>query len=141
MKYLYSGVLCSLESTCLSLDCVKRIGWTGGLCFAAFMITCWCVLMVTFPGLTDPKYDEWHEKTFNPIYVCSYFLWGVFNTISTIVTILGIKKILKSLQQLKRFNPSLKTNYFQLTLHALVLTLNLIPVILYCIPFKGFTNR
>ncbi len=36
---------------------------------------------------------------------------------------------MKTLQQLKKYNPNLKTNYFQLSLHALVVSLNLIAVI------------
>jgi hypothetical protein len=55
IKYLWSGKLSSLESNCLSLNCVKWIGWTAGLCYAILMITCWCILMATFPGYTDTK--------------------------------------------------------------------------------------
>ena len=58
MKYLWSGTVCTLESTCLTLDCIKFIGWIGGLCFAIFMITCYSILMATFPGYTDiPKWE------------------------------------------------------------------------------------
>ncbi len=91
MKYLWSGVLCSLQATWLTLDWVKWMGWTGGLCYALFIITCWCVLMATFPGYSDlVKLQEWFENTFHPIYTLSFIIWGVVNTVSTIVTILGI---------------------------------------------------
>ena len=91
--------------------------------------------MITFPGFTDlANLKEWYDKTYDPISEMSKIVWGVFNTISTMVTIVGIYKIMKTLHQLKMYNLSLKTNYFQLTLHALVLTFNLIPVIVICLP-------
>ncbi len=46
-----------------------------------------------------------------------------------------------TLHQLKKFNSDLKTNYLQLTLHGFVLILNLIPVVLYCLPDAWFTLR
>ncbi len=46
-----------------------------------------------------------------------------------------------TLNQLKKYNPDLKTNYFQLTLHALVLILNLVPVVLYSLPAAWLTYR
>ena len=68
-------------------------------------------------------------------------MWGLFNFVSTMVTIVGIYKILKSLELLKRYNPGLKTNYFQLTLHAVILSLNLIAVIVDCLPNAWFTSN
>ena len=67
-------------------------------------------------------------------------MWVLFNFVSTMVTIVGIYKILKYLEQLKRYNPGLKTNYFQLTLHAVILSLNLIAVIVDCLPNAWFTS-
>ena len=51
LNYLQSGILCSHEATCISVDFLKCIGWAGGLCFTAIMIISWCILMTTFPGL------------------------------------------------------------------------------------------
>jgi hypothetical protein len=91
MKYLYTGILCSFEATFLSSDCVQYIGWSGGLCFAACITTCWCIMMVTFPGYSDlAKLQGWYEKSFSPISKWCYIAWGFFNTISTIATIVGI---------------------------------------------------
>ncbi len=60
LKYLWSATFCSLEETRLSLACIKYTGWIGGLCYVVFMITCWFILMVTFPGYSDmPKFKEW----------------------------------------------------------------------------------
>jgi hypothetical protein len=135
MKYLWSGILSSLKTTCLSLEYLKGIGWTGGLSYGILMIASWCILMATFPGYSDlAKFLKWYHKTCNPIRELSYIIWAVFNTIGTIVTISGIQKIMKTLKELKNNNPIVKTNYFNLTLHALVLTLNLIPTIVICIP-------
>ncbi len=68
IKYLWSGILCSDESTCLFLDCVKWLGWTGSLCYVIFMITCWCIAMATFPGYNDfAKFKEWYHNTFYPV--------------------------------------------------------------------------
>jgi hypothetical protein len=97
--------------------------------------------MVTFPGWTDTKAMEWLDNTYEPIIYLSNIIWGVFNILSTIVTIVGIYKILHTLHQLKKYNSDLKTNYFQLILHALVLTLNLIPVFLYSLPTPWLTSR
>jgi hypothetical protein len=44
------------------------------------------------------------------------------------------------MQQLKRSKTSIKNNYLQLTMHALVLTLNLTPVIIDSLPFKWLTS-
>ncbi len=49
--------------------------------------------------------------------------------------------MIHTLRELGKYNPNLKTNYFQLTLHALVLTLNLIPVVQDCLPSAWFTYR
>ncbi len=80
-------------------------------------------MMITFPGYSDTKFKEWDDKIFTPISYFSTIIWGVFNMVSTIVTIVGVYKILHTLHELKKYNPNLKTNYFQLILHALVLTL------------------
>jgi hypothetical protein len=86
--------------------------------------------MITFPGYSDiAKLIEWYENFFDPISYFNTIIWAVFNLLSTIVTIVGIKKMINTLRELKKFNHNLQTNYFQLTLHALVLTLNLVPVI------------
>ena len=45
------------------------------------------------------------------------------------------------MQELKSKNSGVNTNYFQLTLHAVVLTLNLILVILMCLPGAWLNNR
>jgi hypothetical protein len=45
------------------------------------------------------------------------------------------------MQQLKRNNTSIKTNNVQLTLHALFLSLNLIPVFTECLPYTWLTDR
>ncbi len=111
IKYLWSGVLCSLEVTYISSECVQYIGWTGGLCFSVCMITCWCIWMVTFPGWTETKLTEWFENTFNPIDELTRIIFGVFNIVSTMVTIIGIYKIVNTLDQLKKYDPHLKTNY------------------------------
>ena len=68
-------------------------------------------------------------------------MWGILNVLSTIVSIVGIYKIMKTMQQLKRNNQNLNTNYFQLTLHSLLLIINLIPVIAFCLQTKNFTNK
>ena len=52
-KYLWSGVLCSKEANWLSLERIKWMGWIGGSCFAILMLTCWCILMTSFPGYKD----------------------------------------------------------------------------------------
>jgi hypothetical protein len=49
--------------------------------------------------------------------------------------------MIQTLRQLKKYNPDLKTNYFQLTLHALVLILNLVPIVLYSIPDPWLTPK
>ncbi len=91
MKYLWSGILCSMEKSFISPNCVKYIGWTGGLCYAIFMITCWCISMATFSGYSDiTKLIEWVDNIFNPISYLSNIIWGVFNILSTIITIVGI---------------------------------------------------
>ncbi len=98
--------------------------------------------MVTFPGYSDvSKLTEWFDNTFSPIIYLNDMIWRVFNIVSTMVTIVGIYKIVYTLHQLKKYNSHLKTNYFQLTIHALVLTLNLVPVILISLPYKLFTHR
>jgi hypothetical protein len=97
--------------------------------------------MVTFPGWTDTKAMEWFDNTYEPIINLSNIIWSVFNIVSTIITIVGIYKILHTLHQLKKYNPHLKTNYLQLTLHALVLTLNLIPVVILSLPIEFLTSR
>jgi hypothetical protein len=80
-----------MEKTYISSECVKYIGWIGGLCYAILMITCWCILMVTFPGYSDiTKLIEWVENTYNPIFELSDIIWVVFNFLSTVVTIVGI---------------------------------------------------
>ncbi len=110
-KYLWSGVLCSQEATCLSLNCVKWMGWTGGLCYALLMISCWCILMATFPGYIDlAKLQEWYFNTFSPISQWSSIIWAVFNIVSTMLTIVGIYKIIKTMEELERNNASIKTN-------------------------------
>jgi hypothetical protein len=75
------------------------------------------------------------------IYNWSYIVWSVFNAISTMITIFGTYKIIKTMQELQKINASIKTNYFQLTLHALVLTFNLIPVIIQLFPYAWLTGR
>ncbi len=60
------------------------------------------------------------------------------------VTIVGIYKIIQTLVEIRKYNPDFKTNNFQLKLHALALialTLNLIPVIVICLPFGLLTSR
>ena len=142
MKYLWSGVLCSQAATCFSLDCVKWMAWTGGSCFAACIITFWCIAMATYPGYSDlTKLLEWYDNTFDPIDYWSNLIWGVFNTVSTMVTVVGIYKIMKTMQQLKRKNVSIKSNYFQLTIHAIVVTLNLVSTITLCLPSAWLTYR
>jgi hypothetical protein len=76
--------------------------WVGGSCFAIFMVTCWCILMATFPGYSDPKLQEWLESTYNLIYIWCNIIWAAFNTVSTMITIIGIYKILKTMQQLEK---------------------------------------
>ncbi len=134
-------MVCSLEESFLSSDCVKWMGWIGGSCFALLIITFWCILMASFPGYSNlAKLQEWYYNTFDQIFEWSSIIWGLFNILSTIVTIVGIYKIMKTMQQLKKSNTSIKTNYLQLTMHALVLTLNLIPVIIDSLPFKWLTS-
>ncbi len=97
-----------MEFTCLSPDCVKYIGWIGGLGYAILMITFWCILMATFPGYYDiTKLTEWVEKIYNPISNLSDRIWGVFNILSAIVTFIGIKRIIHTLRELKKYSPSL----------------------------------
>jgi hypothetical protein len=67
--------------------------------------------MVTFPGWTETKLTEWFENTFNPIDELTRIIFGVFNIVSTMVTIIGIYKIVNTLDQLKKYDPHLKTNY------------------------------
>jgi hypothetical protein len=131
--------LCSFELTFISLNFVKFMGWFGGICFVLCMITCWSILMITFPGWNDTKLIVWNLKTYYPITDWGNIIWAVFNILSTLLTIVGIYKIFKTLQLLKRYNPCLKTNYFQLTLHAFILTLNLIPVMIVCLPSAWLT--
>jgi hypothetical protein len=108
MKYLWSGILCTTEKTFLSPDCVKYIGWTGGLCYAVIMITCWCILMGTFPGYSDTaKLTEWYDNTLLPNLVLSQIIWVVFNVVSTTVTIVGISKIIRTLREIKKCNPNI----------------------------------
>jgi hypothetical protein len=95
---LWSGVLFSIEVTCISTDCVKYTGWVGGLSYALFIISCWCIMMVTFPGYSDiAKFTEWYENTYYPILKLSIKIWGVLNIVSTIATIVGIYKMIHSL--------------------------------------------
>ncbi len=69
--------------------------------------------MFTFPGLEDlSKLKKWYDNYLTPINEIISQIWAFFNTLSTIVTIIGIYKILKTMQQLKKNNPMLKTNYF-----------------------------
>jgi hypothetical protein len=99
-------------------------------------------MMVTFPGYSDiPKFTIWYENTYYPILKLSIVIWGVLNIVSTMATIVGIYKMIHSLQKLKKYNSDLKTSYFQFTIHTVVLTMNLVPVILYCLPYTWFTDR
>jgi hypothetical protein len=142
MKYWWNGLLCSLKVNYISSECVKYTEWIGGLCYAIFMITCWFISMVTYPGYSNiSKLTKWYHNTYGPIGFWSNIIWAVFNILSTLVTIVGIYKIIHTLHQLKKYNPYLKTNYFQLTLHALVLILNLFPVFLFSLPAEWFTFR
>jgi hypothetical protein len=111
MKYLWSGILSSTEKTCVSPDCVKYIGWIGGLCYAVIMITCWCILMVTFPEFSDiAKLLVWYDFLFDPIVSLSSKIWAVFNMVSTMVTIVGIYKIIRTLREIKKYESNIKTN-------------------------------
>jgi hypothetical protein len=141
-KYLWSGALCSANSTWLSLDCVKWMGWIGGSFYAILLITYWCILIITFPGYKHLiKLQEWYDNTYIESTQRSVIIWVVFNTVSTIITIIGINKMLKTMQQLKNNNARIKTNYCQLTLHAFVLTLNLMPMIVLCLPNGWLTHH
>ncbi len=98
--------------------------------------------MVTFPGLSElAKFKEWYDHTLNPINSCCNIVWAVFNTVSLIVSVLGIYFMMKTMQQLKRYDPRLKTNFFQLILHVIVLTINLGTVIIDCLPFSWFNQK
>jgi hypothetical protein len=66
------------------------MGWVGGLCYALIMVTCWCILMATFPGVSDPKLTEWNDNTYVPIVEWSLIIWAAFNIVSTYITIVGI---------------------------------------------------
>jgi hypothetical protein len=78
------------------------MGWVGGSCYTSIMVTCWCILMATFPGYINlAKLQEWYDNTFNPIDEWSNIIWAVFNTVSTMITIVGIYKIIKTMQELQ----------------------------------------
>ncbi len=49
--------------------------------------------------------------------------------------------MIHTIQQLKHYNPNLKKNNFQLTIHALVLILNLVPILFESLPVAWFTPR
>ena len=135
IKYLYSGTECSIKPNYLSLRCIKRTGWIGGLIYSGFIIISWCILIATWPGWLDlSKKSEWSKFIFLPIYALTDFLYLIINIASTWMTILGIRKILHTLQLLKHNNTQVETNKFTLTLHSTVLMLNALVLIFACLP-------
>jgi hypothetical protein len=141
MKYIYSANECSLYHTSVSLNCINNTKLTGVIIYSGIMIVIWCVAMGTWPGDLDAlKVHDWFTETYYPIQYLSLLIWALLNIVSTIFSILGIVKILKMLHLMKRGNQKVETNKFILTLHCVVLLLNLIVVIFYSLPHKCFTK-
>ena len=105
------------------------------------MIVIWSVAMATWPGHVDAqKVHDWFKETYYPIQYLSLLIWAILNIVSTVFAILGIVKIFKMLHLMKRGNKKVEKNKFILTLHCVVLLLNLIVVIFYSLPHKCFSR-
>jgi hypothetical protein len=64
MRYLLSATICSIDKTCLSVDCIMYTGWSGGIVYAAAIVGLTIATLVSFPGyVSNGNLDKFYSWT------------------------------------------------------------------------------
>lgn len=100
------------------------------------------IILATYPGSeSSTQYNHWNNKTRPIVESTAMTLWFTLNLVSTGIAFFAIHKLAASVRELKKNNPNLKFNLGTMTVHASMLSIQLISMLLFGIIQVGFLSH
>ena len=110
--------------------------------YSSLIILLCISVLSTCPGKnveTTPSYAYWNSHTNKALEGLAMFLWFTINVISTFIAIYAIYKLSQSVRELRKNNPNLKFNFTTMTVHTIMLTIQLLGMFIFAIFTLGFS--
>ena len=122
-KYLESAFISSAKTSMLRI--VYYIKWIVVLLYLNCVIIEYTLLLVSKNQLlsNETTSNSKLKQKIEAIYFSTLSIWLFINLSSTVVAIFAITKIFRSVKVLQKANKDLKFNYFNLTIHCMLLIL------------------
>jgi hypothetical protein len=140
VSYLFSATQASLTETLLTKRDTQFIGWAVTVCYVVSQTIFYLWLVITYPGNFDTyrseaAYLNWVYGEGKRLGTARGIFYSILALVGVLTMIFSIFKIYHSAHLLSQTNSNLKFNKKAMVVHSILITLQIIVALGYCLQF------